>query len=106
MDVPRLQLRWVPVKNDPYTRICFYELVLPCSPFDIRAKKGRDWIKVRLGRTRQNGSDTRTMSDGMKLMEPFRDGVHALRDSEALNIPAYVVWEGPEETLVKEHRRP
>lgn len=93
---PRLQMTWRrPSKSElkrktalggDYDWICDYELILPLHESDIRRKRGRDFLAVKLG-----GTTVCTAATEM-THSPYRDGAHASWDSEALgNLPVFVI---------------
>lgn len=95
---PRLQLRWrrptarelarrsIGFANDQRWT-CVYELVLPLRDGDCRRKKKSSEAVIRLGRT-----FTSTGRVEPPDYAPFRDGAHALWDSEALRgIPVFII---------------
>jgi hypothetical protein len=98
LPAPRLQLRWRKPTKRELARLsaghmgdkkwtCDYELVLPLGENDMRRKKNRPEMIIRLSRTFMS-----TGSEGTPTDAPFRDGAHARWDSEALGgLPVYVV---------------
>lgn len=109
LPAPRLQLRWE--KNDGthghdgYPWVCHYELVLPLGKHDIRRevhgprggiKRIRELVVPIKSPSARSGSGCApcTTVDGKTRFcdPPYRDGAHALWDSEVLgNPPIYVI---------------
>lgn len=92
LPTPRLEMLWrKPTKREMKAGhradwYCEYSLVLPLRESDIRRTKTRDFMKLKLGGTRCT-----TSAEKMEHA-PFRDGVHAFWDSEALgNLPIFVI---------------
>jgi hypothetical protein len=83
--MPRLQLRWTRVDSSEFPGSCHYELVLPLRSADARDHNDCGFKIVPLSLTRVGSLNEPTGA-------PFRDGVHAQLDSEALGgLPIYVV---------------
>lgn len=110
-----LQLRWE--KNDGKHGwdhcngwLCHYELVLPLREHDIRREdenlcQVRDKVTVALkGPSLRYGDSvpcTDRNSDAPEFDTPYRDGVHATWDGEALGgLPIYVI--APDGTKIPE----
>ena len=92
MACPRLELRWVD-GDDPYMRICHYNLVVPGGKYDVRKGVGDEEVTMTLSTTRCRVVDAKhshIFSDG-SIEVPFRDGCHIGWDSLAMRLPAYVV---------------
>ena len=94
-----LQLRWE--KEDDYNWLCHYELVLSLGALDIR-REDDEGNKVRDSLTIALKEPTRRMTTTVPCWDrhngqmfydrPYRDGAHALWDSEALGgLPIKVV---------------
>lgn len=100
---PRLELLW---DKQEGIRTCTYSLVIPLMEGDIRREnsKGkivRDVLKLMIGKTRVDGGVS--VQDGV-VETPFRDGAHALWDSQKLKLPIYAVY-GDTFTLIKPRRK-
>ncbi len=106
LPLPRLQLRWeASDKNEQYQWLCHYELVIPLREFDIRREncdekgnieKGPPWVAIAMKPPTGRGSDKIPCSsvDGADRYydAPYRDGRHAVWDSEVLGgLPVYVI---------------
>lgn len=95
LPMPRLQFRWrKPTKTEQKRSVfgsanlwaCDYELILPLNEGDIRRKKGRNYLALKLGGCLRNNS----LPD--QTDTPLRDGVHANWDSAALGgLPVFVI---------------
>ncbi len=91
LPTPRLELRWrkpdaeeSKLYSKPPEWICDYALVLPLRDNDCRREDDTGEHAVVMNSTGSSGAEP----DGA----PFRDGAHAIWDSEALGgIPAYVI---------------
>lgn len=83
LPVPRLQLTWTEHNDGVYNRICFYDLILPCTDGRNMNEK-YNYLFVRLGKTKTGGQYG-------KLDRPMRDGLHIKREMQSLNIPGYIV---------------
>lgn len=96
---PALVLEWfkTTVKDN---WICEYYLQVPLRDTDIRWKKKKTFLKLKLGGTKtQTNNPTYPINrfekeKGSIILEtPFRDGAHIQWDSDVLNnIPMYVVY--------------
>jgi hypothetical protein len=95
LPMPRLQFRWrKPNKRESKRSIlghedlwvCDYELILPLEEHDIRRKRGRNYLAIKLGST-MRGSSAEVQDDA-----PYRDGAHASWDGKSLgNPPVFVI---------------
>jgi hypothetical protein len=102
---PRLELRWREATAEEFTQesanwVCDYMLVLsPPDIGDIRSNNDNDDagevnVEYILSSTYINGYHSSGPYDGDTVERPYRDGAHAMWDSEKLNIPAYAVYKG------------
>lgn len=84
---PRLELRWIQTGETWQDRECIYSLVFPLKKNDIRSDFDRGICDavVELGRTNVGGGNGSAPIDkNGSVQTPFRDGVHAQHDREAL----------------------
>lgn len=98
MQLPCLLMDWrEPTQEDKeefshcgrFGWVAEYLLVMPSDKGDIRMKRGSDRVSLRLSATVvTGGAPDRFKGNGLDL--PFRDGVHLIRDSRVLRLPAYV----------------
>jgi hypothetical protein len=98
MTAPRLELRWRKTGNDWTQRECDYNIVIPLREHDIRREdedgnKVRDELTIHIGSTSvEGGRAEEPVYENGDIDTPFRDGAHALWDSEVLNgMPIYAV---------------
>lgn len=96
LPAPRLQMRWV--DHDEDTWICYYELVFPLEKDDVRStEKNYTAESSDTSYTVSMGIPTRRAKNGMVPSSryydsPFRDGVHAIRDTKHLgDLPIYSI---------------
>ncbi|WP_036291950.1 hypothetical protein [Methylosinus sp. PW1] len=95
LPAPRLQLRWEHTGSEPYNRICYYELVLPIGKDDIRRSDGKEdesgFCVIDLGASRSD-SERAFETTPLEWLDPYRNGCHAIWDSEALGfIPIFLI---------------
>lgn len=84
LPLPRLQLTWC-------GSYCYYDLLFPCSEFDIRQIEDTRMAKAELGKTKCERLDGVPGCETYGTDTPYRDGVHAGQDSKVLSFPAFVV---------------
>lgn len=106
LPTPRLQLRWAtnPSADSLHEYLCHYELVIPLREHDIRREVyDEDGMQtgetaemvIRIHGPTKRDANHRPCCDmlGRRFYdEPYRDGMHAKWDSEALGgIPIFVI---------------
>lgn len=104
MDCPRLQFTWIRTGDPEGPWECLYTMVIPLRELDIRGEDEDGKVNFRkrkhliIGVTRcapgrENWFPTTTFDGVTTVNTPFRDGAHALWDSEAFGgLPVYAVW--------------
>ena len=100
LPLPRLELRWVKIKESWDERECIYEMVIPLRELDLRredknGKQVRSTLRIEMGRTNVTGGTKNAQPpiyDG-KVDAPFRDGVRAQWDADALNMTVWATCE-------------
>lgn len=89
LPIPRLEMEWKKDGETWQTATCFYHLIYRHTIGHV--------VGVPMGNTTsRGGSDISPASRKMykdAIYTPFRDGVHIARDSESLNLPAFVICE-------------
>ena len=84
---PRFQFKWVKVGLNWEKRICIYSLILPLKKLDVRHTDGNNNPTeqvLEISRTNvTDGNGEPPIYAGI-VNTPFRDGVHAQWDNEAL----------------------
>lgn len=112
LPTPRLELRWRLVDKDDALGVkanCHYSLVLPLREHDIR-REDEDGNDVRSEQAleinvteSQGGFWPKYRGDYIET--PYRDGVHAIWDSEVLNgMPIYAVCPATKKAMLVEHK--
>ena len=106
LPAPRLQLRWVvnPEDGSSHEYLCHYEMVIPLREHDIRREVYDDdgmttgeieELVIPIIAPTKRGSNRVPCVDtlGRRFYDaPYRDGVHACWDSEALGgLPIFVI---------------
>lgn len=95
LPMPRLELRWRKPNAKEIRRgtfgapdwACDYLLILPLQEADIRRKRKKDHLAVKL-----SAGTTCNSTAPDAIDSPYRDGAHASWDSEALGgIPVFVI---------------
>lgn len=92
---PYLEISWSKSMDDPHGWIALYELVLPVESGDIR-NDGSGFYRVKMGETKTRCAHVpwypfRRDTDGVvKLITPFRDGVHLRKDARKMGLEAFV----------------
>lgn len=71
--------------------ICYYYLLIPCEPGDMRDDEKFGYVVSILGETMIDSGANPYRGEN-NISTPFRDGVHILRDMEQLKIPGYVIF--------------
>jgi hypothetical protein len=89
-DQPFLLLEWKKSRRKGFDHTCFYHLYIPVDKLDIRAQKafGGYFCRVKISKTFSSGG-TDHIHCG-EIDTPYRDGAHAVLDSNRLGFPAYV----------------
>lgn len=89
LPLPRLQLTWRCIGPEEY--MVDYALLMRAEPGDIRDSQKVGYLCLPLGGTKAGRPVPPIREDG-SVDTPRWDGVHILRDSVALGIPAYAVY--------------
>lgn len=107
MKVPRLELRWEDVPDEPNKRICWYTMVLPLRDIDCRldyhtgADKENKTLRIPICHTIESIpkhldpdyiGPVFPNQDGGSILLPFRDKMHAIWDAAELKLPVYVSY--------------
>jgi hypothetical protein len=92
---PRFEFLWERIEEADFNWRCVYSLVIPLGEFDIRrtdAKNNPTEMKLEIGKTRTRIGRGFPVCNG-EVETPFRDGVHAQWDCDALggHIPIVAV---------------
>lgn len=88
-----LEMRGLPIPR--WNWQCVYSLILPLAEFDIRRESHDDEMRVQINVTKCQRGDTIAKpidADG-EVETPFRDGMHAKWDSDAIggNVPVVAI---------------
>lgn len=94
---PRLQLTWMNRDGKWNLKECLYTIVIPLRDLDLRAEDANGnfvhhELHADIGDTLCEGRG-KPIHNG-EVDAPFRDGAHALWDSEVLHLPVYCVCDG------------
>lgn len=90
LPIPRLELYWRNNGGYDYDLICEYNLVKQHTTGVVH--------KIQMGATGSTGELAKRVADGARAV-PFRDGVHIAHDSFTLKLPAFIRFEGHDESF-------